>query len=166
MNPHSMPEHLRRRSDWLVWYPLPFGFWQLSFCFPALFWSAFSWLLLPLGKECIRFPEYWQQKRVISWSVHAFPVTRRNGGSLHHKFGAVEINDGPACLIRDSRCWFAPFIAIRVICQRFDYFVFYLFIHCEYYLSDNDLLLFVINRMEDILPHLGHFHMWYTKTLS
>ena len=37
-------------------------------------------------------------------------------------------------------------IPIRVICQRFDHFVFFLFIHCKYYLSDNDFLQSKIDR--------------------
>ena len=28
-------------------------------------------------------------------------------------FCEVEINDGSACFIRDSRCWFAPLIAMN-----------------------------------------------------
>ena len=31
-------------------------------------------------------------------------------------------------------------ITIRVLCQRFNHFVFFLFIHCKHYLSDDDFL--------------------------
>ena len=61
----------------------------------------------------------------------------------------------------------ATLISIRMLCQLFNYFVLFLFVHCKIYLSDNVYLLTVyvwrlFYHIRDIFicGISGHYHKW------